>query len=82
MREKVKNKSIIFDADTSAIDNTVAAVPGAADATEAVENSFLAESTKAKSEEEVMYFLIGAIVASVVLVRSSSQLFTKMMSDF
>ena len=71
MRRKQNKRKGKNSADTSAIDDTVAAVPGAADATEAVENSFLAESTKAKSEEEVMYFLIGAIVATVVLVGSS-----------
>ena len=34
-----------------------------------MENSFLAADAKAENEEEVMYFLIGAIVATVVLVR-------------
>ena len=37
-----------------------------------MENSFLA-SVEASNEEEVMYFLIGAIVSTVVLVIPSLQ---------
>ena len=33
-----------------------------------MENSYLAANAKNSSEEEVMYFLIGAIVSTIVLV--------------
>ena len=33
-----------------------------------MENSYLAANSKNSSEEEVMYFLIGAIVSTIVLV--------------
>ena len=49
------------------IDSVISSA-GGGDAT--LENSFLAADAKAENEEEVMYFLIGAIVATVVLVRS------------
>ena len=54
--------------DTSQIDNAI----NAAGANATLENSFLA-SVEASNEEEVMYFLIGAIVSTVVLVIPSLQ---------
>ena len=54
--------------DTSQIDSAI----NAAGANATLENSFLA-SVEASNEEEVMYFLIGAIVSTVVLVIPSLQ---------
>jgi len=56
----LKNKDI--GGDTSQIDSAI----NAAGANATLENSFLA-SVEASNEEEVMYFLIGAIVSTVVL---------------
>ena len=49
--------------DTSQIDSAISA----AGANATLENSFLA-NVEASNKEEVMYFLIGAIVSTVVLV--------------
>ena len=53
-------------ADTSQIDSAISA----AGANATLENSFLA-NVEASNKEEVMYFLIGAIVSTVVLVKPS-----------
>ena len=50
--------------DTSQIDSAINAIGGNA----TLENSYLAANAKNSSEEEVMYFLIGAIVSTIVLV--------------
>jgi len=58
----LKNKDI--GGDTSQIDGAINAIGGNA----TLENSYLAANAKNSSEEEVMYFLIGAIVSTIVLV--------------
>jgi len=58
----LKNKDI--GGDTSQIDSAINAIGGNA----TLENSYLAANAKNSSEEEVMYFLIGAIVSTIVLV--------------
>ena len=57
----MKKYSFLLCADTTELDQTLN-VTGAT-----IENSFLAD-VKASNQEEVTYFLIGAIVATVVLV--------------